>query len=98
MRTIQELAKEAIAVQDACNLSGVMISAAKAVSDLREACPDLGTRGINRHPVMILWIDKMASLAGIQDLGNDDVGDAYRKCRELAGTPALGSQPAYDQP
>lgn len=64
MRTIQELAREALEMQDACNLSGVAISFAQAVRDLRAALPDAGTREINEHPIVRLWVDKLRDLAG----------------------------------
>lgn len=83
MRTLAQLAGEALDVQNACNLSGVAISFAQAMRDLCEHVPD--TRARNTHPIVILWIDKMASLAGIQYLGHDRTMEAYTECNRLAG-------------
>lgn len=62
MRTIKELAKEALDVQDACNLSGVVHAFSRAITDLRANLPNAGTDEINRHPVCVLWADKIRSL------------------------------------
>jgi hypothetical protein len=80
-RTMAELANEAIRVQDACNLSGVAHGFSRAISRLRVLLREQGresTHEVNTHPVCILWIDKMRSLAG------DDFSAAYGACFELA--------------
>lgn len=74
-----ELAREALQVQDACNLSGVVISFARVVPRVRalleedarrvgteEALRGLTTTAVNRHPICQLWADKIASLTGTQ--------------------------------
>ena len=66
VRCMKELAKDAINVQDACNLSGVVHSFSKIIGELREIARLEGWEGtdkINRHPVCILFADKIASLA-----------------------------------
>jgi hypothetical protein len=65
MRTIKQLSKEALDVQDACNLCGVAQSFARVMIDLGDHCP-MGTQQRNSHPITIVWLDKMNSLAGIQ--------------------------------
>lgn len=88
-RTIVDLAREALSVQDACNLSGVVHSYARAVSRLRALLPDAGTEAINQHPICQLWADKCSSLAGVQaQLGAAWVVVAYRAVRELARAQA----------
>lgn len=62
-RTLKELAKEALAVQDACNLSGVAHGFARAMVDLGEHTN--GTAERNRHPVAVLWAEKIAHLSGL---------------------------------
>jgi hypothetical protein len=65
MKTIAELAKEALDVQDACNLSGVVHSFSRAITDLREIARAEGwecTDKINQHPIVVMWSDKIASL------------------------------------
>jgi hypothetical protein len=75
--TITDLANESLRVQNACNLSGIVHSYARALSDLRTLCPSLSTDAINRHPIAVVWADKVAHLAGIQHPGNSRVSRAY---------------------
>jgi len=63
--TYQEAGKMAIAVQDACNLSGVVQTWAKVVSALWAYAHEHGhgTTWVNQHPVNVLFVDKVAQLA-----------------------------------
>lgn len=81
MRTLAQLAQEALNVQDACNLCGVAQGFARAMVDL--GAYTSGTAERNNHPVAVLWADKIASLTGIQSF-NDTASDAYAKCQELS--------------
>lgn len=74
-KTIKQLAQEALDVQNACNLSGVVHGFSRAMSELCALVP--GTDARNKHPVAVLWADKVAHLTGTQDLGNDVVTKAY---------------------
>lgn len=81
VRTWKELAQEAIHVQVASNLSGVVISFATIISEVRhrlESEGKGGTDNVNNHPICRLYSDKIAHLTGTQSLGNDRVSDAYR--------------------
>jgi hypothetical protein len=82
MRSMKELAREALAVQDACNLSGVAHGFARAMSDLCEHGLDTDAR--NHHPIAILWADKIAHLTGTQNLGDDLIYKAYAEVHRLA--------------
>ena len=83
MRTLEQLAQEALNVQDACNLSGVVHGFARAIGDLRELFPDKGTDFINRHPICQLWADKIAHLTGTQSLGSGSVMTAYSEVHKI---------------
>lgn len=75
MRTEAELIKEAIDVQDACNLSGVVQSFARAMSDLWSIANETGGKGttwVNTHRVARLYSDKIRSLAGEVQLSDFD--------------------------
>ena len=64
-KTIIELSKQAIEVQDACNLLGVSKSFALAVEELfysNECNRDMNK--LNNHPVITLWIDKLLDMNG----------------------------------
>lgn len=68
IRTLAELAQEAINIQDACNLSGLVLGWGEALHELRtnlmslEPCAD--TERINKHPINILWAAKLFDLTG----------------------------------
>lgn len=82
MKTIQQLAQEAIEVQDACNLSGVVHAWSRSMTRLCELLPDLGTAGRNQHPINVLFSSKVASLTRSED--SDTFSKAYDACRQLA--------------
>lgn len=80
--SLAELAREALAVQDACNLSGVIHGFGRAIMDLRACLPNAGTDEINTHPVCVLWSDKIASLTG--SVFGSTFASAYGTCQHLA--------------
>ncbi len=85
--SIKKLADTALQVQDACNLSGVIHSWSKTISELRQLCPSLGTTEINQHPINVLFADKVASLTGSGNIGT--FTEAYNECVRLAAEPVL---------
>jgi hypothetical protein len=90
MRTLSELAQEALDVQNACNLSGVVHGWSRAISDLRKLMPTADTEAINRHPINKLWADKVADLAGVPTIvGGDWSLVAYGAVQDMAH-PKLG--------
>ncbi len=67
-------------VQNACNLSGVVYSLAAMIKKTREeaAKRSLGWEWANRHPIVMLFADKINSMCGCQSIGNDNpVWQAY---------------------
>jgi len=64
---VARLASQAVQVQNACNLSGVLTSAAAAANSLRDCGSPRGlsTLEISHHPVMMLFASKIADLAGL---------------------------------
>lgn len=66
-RTIADLAREALDVQDACNLSGVVQRFARVMKDLRRLYPGLDTHMLNTHYICVLWSDKIAHLTNSGD-------------------------------
>jgi hypothetical protein len=79
--TIAEHAYEALAVQNACNLSGVVKSLDHIMSDLWKEAQrgDHGTDWVNTHPIVVAFVDKLASLARCQG-AIDPVMKAYEWC------------------
>ena len=84
--------QEALDVQNASNLSGVAHSLANITSKVwAEVRETGGTEDVNKHPVIILFLDKMNQLAGLQNLSADSgpvvnaIANAYNICMEKAG-------------
>jgi len=85
-RTLGELAKEAIDIQDAVNLGGLVHGWSKAVTGLRACLPDADTERINQHPINVLWALKLLSLAlGRESFAHGgEYAVAYGACSWLA--------------
>lgn len=75
-KTLTELAAEASGdmVQNASNLGALAKRFAEVTTELRAAAPEVD---VNKHYVTILWVDKLASLAGIQAGGHASVWAAF---------------------
>lgn len=85
MRTLKELAQEVLAAQNACNLSGVMLSASEAICELRKV--EGGPRGndeLHSHPITRLWASKIHDLAGMGLSNYDRFHEAHTACQQLA--------------
>lgn len=81
-RSLQQLAEEALFVQSAVNLSGVVHGFSRAISRLRQLFPSEGTDFFNTHPISVLWADK------IKDLTRADCGkvmEAYTWAEQECG-------------
>ena len=88
MRTISQLASEAMKVQNACNPLGVANSYVPALTDLVNALrangQDASTQAVCDHPINRLWVSKLHDLAG---MGLSDVqaySEAWFECEAIA--------------
>jgi len=88
MKTIQECAMEALQVQNACNLSGVVHSFGEVMQSISDYAFEhgKGTDWKNNHPIVIAFIDKLSSLASVQclDCRLVKMAWAYKECERLA--------------
>lgn len=69
VRSWKELAQVGLDVQNACNLSGIVLAFANVVSEVRirlESEGKGGTNNVNQHPVCVLFSDKIGSLTNSQ--------------------------------
>lgn len=87
---MRNMYEEAIGVQNASNLSGVAHTFADVMQQIWDEvrANNGGTGDVNKHPVTILFLDKMNSLAGIQPTDPhymDAVSAAYRICADKVG-------------
>lgn len=67
---VQKHAKDALLMQDACNSGGVINSLADIKRALSKDALKTGTDAVNQHPIIIVILDKLNSLARIQGSGN----------------------------
>lgn len=79
--TLTEMAQSALDVQNACNLSGVALSFAEVMMNLRRLPECQGTAWANSHPIALLYVGKMADMVGL-GTGWDE---AEAECSRLAG-------------
>lgn len=89
-KTLKELAQRTLAVQDASNLSGVVISWGTFIVELREALTQLwgrtpDTESVNSHAFNVMWADKVSSLTGMQS-GDEQsyYASAYDATKKIA--------------
>jgi len=86
--TLIQLANEAIQIQDASNLSGLVHGWSRAITQLREVMPTADTQTINRHPINKMWAYKVYSLACGEPFHHEEAEKfnmAYQWCREQVG-------------
>ena len=82
-RILKLLAQEALEVQSACSLKGVVSSFKQArdlLLSLQEHGLKLDTMTFNSHPIMVLWASKIASLTACEDR----FSSAYAEVQEWA--------------
>lgn len=79
MKTMKELAQEALDVQNACNLSGVVHGMSRVMTTLWEHAKEQkqGTDWVNTHPCAILWAHKICHLTKIEHIGMPNIDKAY---------------------
>lgn len=86
-RTLQQLAQEVLDVQDACNLSGVVLAWGRSISELRSLLDDKSTDAINKHPINVMWASKVESLTRCDYTGvlSDSITEvaALANCAEV---------------
>lgn len=73
---------DAILIQDACNLSGVVGSFARVIKKIwaeARATDNGSTEWVNRHPISVLYSSKISSLSGSEDM--ESFSEAYDACQ-----------------
>jgi len=87
VKKLQQAAKTALAVQDACNLSGVARSFVEALDAIRNSVDYTRTQSLNEHPIVTLFVAKLASLNGSDCLCcacTSVYSRAAKACEEIA--------------
>lgn len=85
--TIQQAARQALDVQDACNLSGVVFTFAKC---MEAVCEDshvkgTGTKERNQYPIVTMFLLKLCELNGCGSTLHPTYEAAEARCKEIAG-------------
>lgn len=89
-KAIIQAASDALSVQSAVNLSGVVHAYARAMSAISAAYPDKGTDWRNGHPIAFLFaiaVNHMTQAGGIASM--DKYGEASDQCRALRAGEAI---------
>jgi hypothetical protein len=87
MTAFQNAANDALMVQNACNLSGVVNSWGKAVTAIWDEAREgqmRGTDWVNRHPINVLFAAKATELSGGSPMAIDDYSAATKACWAIA--------------
>ena len=85
--TIQQAARYALDVQNGCNASGVVFSLSKAMEAICEESNRRGGEGTdwkNKHPILYLYVNKLADMTGQNPFDITEYGRAYRLCEKIA--------------
>jgi len=92
MSAVRSIYQTALDVQDASNPNGVINTLANEIMPaIREEAGyrEVGTQYVKDHPALILFLDKLNSLCGLQSIGDqasyDRISAAYAACHEAAG-------------
>lgn len=84
MKTIKELADEAVLVQSACNGFAIANSYGKMMTNLRDALKESGepndTDDLRNHPINRMWASKIHDLAGLGLSDMEMYSDAWLWC------------------
>ena len=85
-KIIQNLARQALDVQDACNLSGVVHAWSRAMESIFPIgyTEQWGTDKINQHPINQLFASKVHDLCRMGLSDTDAFSKAYDECKRLA--------------
>jgi hypothetical protein len=77
----RQICSDALTVQDACNLTGVLRSFHEAACWLQRNTKS--TDAVCQHPAMKLFADKVASLTGMQHCSLDTYRQAHAACEKI---------------
>lgn len=76
IRSWKELAQDALLVSNACNLSGVILSFARVVIEVRRRLEfegNINTHVVNMHPVCIIYAQAISNITNCNNTGMLDL-------------------------
>jgi hypothetical protein len=80
--TLQQIASEALFVQNACNPVVLANGFARALKAMRDV--GMGDEEIRRSPIMTLWVSKLSSLNDWQSESSESLASALAQVEEMA--------------
>ena len=96
---MQRAYDDALVVQSACNLSGVVFSFARHMETICDECRMQGTDAKNTHPVVRLFVTQLMWLAFRQIVDDHDLySKAYQECVKNASPKVLAMLGITQQP
>lgn len=85
MKTMQQLACDALMVQNASNIHGVVNGLRRAMDDLSKHVS--GSDAVANHPVTRLFVTQIMHLSGMGMADLDTYQEAHDECQRLAKGP-----------
>ena len=88
--TLQQAAADALCVQNAVNLSGVIHAFARAMEAVVDDCRSKGqgTDDYKKHPVVLMFLDKITDMTHWNGSFTNGYVSAYEDCEKMAGEAA----------
>lgn len=87
--TYKKAAEDAVSCQDGCNSSGIARSLVQAIDAIREH-DGAGTREINKHPIVFMFLYKLMALNGHEPLNLwDEYSNAERACKAIVAAEEI---------
>lgn len=80
-RSLKELATEALKVQNASNLRGIVNSFSKLLDDMTEHATS--SDALNYHPIVRLYVHKIASMSAVECIDTELYNKIEDKCKQL---------------
>lgn len=77
--------KDAIEVQNACNLGAIVHAFDKVITKIQKESHEkaLGTNWVTNHPIVTMYVCKLDSMNGASYIAGK-FEDAYKECKEKA--------------
>lgn len=88
-KSMKQLAADALAVQDACNLVAVVNGFVDVLNELRTTHHITATDELRNHPISQMWATKISDLTGHPSFNQNKYGDAYQWCEATANAPDM---------
>lgn len=86
--TIQTAAQNAINVQDGVNSRGIARAMVEAMDAIANDPASMGTRYINQHPIVYMYLYKLSALNGNERIDeHEQYNIAEAECKRIAALP-----------